>query len=240
MSRSEVASAIEAMERFPLWSNHQLMIGVMVSAKTLAGEKHSKPNQFPEVDDVADFFPPHRRTVNLIHFNSKDKAPAIWVNDFLRLKTIGGRNCDGVQINIPWPAPHALQCFVGKRVVLSLGHEAQRFANHDPNRVVSLLEEYVETEVITDVLLDTSEGKGITLNPSLVEPYLHAIRGAYPSLGIGTAGGLCSEVMGKMRNLAHTFPNLSIDATTRLRTPDDHLNIDAMQKYLRTASNLFA
>ncbi len=241
MTQSEVASAIEALERFSPWISHQLMIGVMVSARTLAGEPHgSRPNQFPDVNDVVGLFPPHRRVVNLIHFNSKDRAPAIWANDFLRLKVVGGRNCDGVQINIPWPVPSVLACLKGKRVVLSIGHEAQRMAQHDPNRVVSLLREYVEMDVITDVLIDTSEGKGITLNSNAVEPYLHAIRRAYPSLGIGTAGGLCAEVMGKMKSLTATFPNLSFDATTRLRTPSDHLNVDAMAKYLRTASSLFA
>jgi len=239
MTQSEVASGIEASERFSPWARHQLMIGVMVSARTLAGESHSsRPNQFPDVNDVASLFSLHRRVVNLIHFNSKDKAPAIWVNDFLRLKTIGGRNCDGVQINIPWPAPSALQCLKGKRVVLSIGHEAQRIAQHDSNRVVSLLEEYVEMDVITDILIDMSEGKGTTLNPTAVEPYLHAIRAAYPALGIGTAGGLCADVMGKMKTLIATFPNLSLDATTRLRTSDDHLSVDAMMKYLRTASGM--
>lgn len=239
MTQSEVASAIEALEEFSPWSRHGLMVGVLVSAKTLAGETNSRENQYPKIDDVAGLFSPHRRVTNLIHFNSSDNAPAIRVNDFQRLKGKGGRNFDGVQINIAWPVPNSLECFVGKRVVLQIGREALRIAHHNPTRVAQLLYDYVETEVISDVLVDMGDGNGIALNVAEAEACVHAIRSAHPTIGIGVAGGLCREAMGKMKNLASTFPDLSFDAQGRLRTPDDHLNVDAMQKYLRTASSLF-
>jgi len=58
-------------------------------------------------------------------------------------------------------------------------------------------------------------------------------------MGLGVAGGLSPTTLDLVRPLTNEFPDLSIDAEGRLRTPEDHLDLAVSSEYLRKAFEMF-
>lgn len=235
ISREEVSAAIEALDGLPNWSTRMLMVGVLASSKTLCGETNKWPMRYPSIRDIARLFPPHRRTVNLIHYATDDQHTLC--EQLAQLMELGGRYLDGFQLNVTWPEPNSIDIGNGKRVVLQLNRRALGESNNNPENVAKQLDHY--TSFITDVLIDASGGRGLPMDVEVTEQYMRAISARHRELGIGVAGGLSHEGMGRLRMLADKFPNMSVDAEGRLRTHDDHLNIEGMTKYISVADGLF-
>lgn len=236
MKKAEVSAALEALDGLPNWSNRKLMVGVLASSKTLAGKPNKWPNRYPNVRDIARLFPTDRRTVNLIHYATDDRHTlADQLEDLARL---GGKHLDGFQLNVRWPDPATIVVPKNMRVVLQLGHGALEETGNDPEKTAECLGAY--TGIITDVLVDASGGKGIPLDPRTVEAYVRAIRNNHGfTFGIGVAGGLSAQTVGQLQQLANQFSDLSVDAEGRLRTAEDHLDIEAMKTYISIADGLF-
>jgi hypothetical protein len=55
---------------------------------------------------------------------------------------------------------------------------------------------------------------------------------------LGVAGGLGPDSLGSLRQLVENFPMLSIDAETNLRTVDNELDLDKVNRYLIAAHQL--
>lgn len=238
MTREEVATAIEALDGLPNWSTRMLMVGILASSKTLRGETNKWPNRYPNIRNIARLFPSHRRTINLIHYATDDQHTL--PEQLGQLIELGGRYLDGFQLNVTWPEPSRIAVGKGKRVVLQLNRRALAACDNDPDRVAEQLDHYIE--FITDVLVDASGGLGIPMDIGVAEVYVRAIGVRHRDLGIGVAGGLSHEGMERLQSLADKFPNLSVDAEGRLRTPapEDNLNIEAMRAYISIADGLFS
>ncbi len=236
MKKAEVSSALEALDGLPTWSNRSLMVGVLVSSKTLAGKPNKWPNRYPDVRDIAMLFPPDRRTVNLIHYATDDRHTlADQLEVLIRLG--GGKHLDGFQLNVCWPEPATIAVPRTMRIVLQLGRGALEQTGNDPEVTAKCLDAY--KDVITDVLVDASGGRGIPIDLDAVQAYVRAIGTRHPQIGIGVAGGLSSQTLGQLQQLADLFPNLSVDAEGRLRTAEDHLDVEAMKSYISVADGLF-
>ncbi|MFZ2682110.1 MAG: hypothetical protein WAZ14_03395 [Patescibacteria group bacterium] len=237
MTKKEVAAALASLDDLPNWSTRVLMVGVLASSKTLRGETNKWPNRYPNVFDIVGLFPPHRRTVNLIHYASDDYHTLPEQLD--QLMDLGGRYLDGFQLNVTWPEPSRIDIGKRMRVVLQLNRKALEVHDNNPERVAKELDWY--KPYITDVLIDASGGLGIPMDVEIAEAYVRAIGGRHTDLGIGVAGGLSHEGMKDIRPLAEKFPNLSLDAEGRLRTPapEDRIDVDAMQSYISIADGLF-
>ncbi len=237
MTTEEVDAALNALNGLPNWSTRMLMVGVLASSKTLRGEANKWPNRYPNVRDIARLFPPHRRTVNLIHYATDDQHTLPEQLD--QLMELGGRYLDGFQLNVTWPEPSRIDIGKGKRVVLQLNRRALEAFDNNPDRVAEQLDHYIP--FITDILVDASGGLGIPVDVEVAEAYMRAIGGRHRELGIGVAGGLSHEGMGRLQSLADKFPNMSVDAEGRLRTsmPEDKMNVEAMKTYISVADGLF-
>lgn len=236
MSRDEVLAALEAIDHLPNWSDRKLMVGVLASSKTLAGQSNKWPNRYPKVDDIAELFPADRRTVNLIHYATDDCHT---LGDQLEaLVRLGGKYLDGFQLNVRWPDPSTIIVVPPyMRVVLQINPRALADADNNPATVAKFLTDY--NGVISDVLIDASGGRGTLMDPIAARGYLEAIVAAHPKLGIGVAGGLSAQTVGQLQKLVDLFPKLSVDAEGRLRTTDDHLDLQAMKTYISVADGLF-
>lgn len=222
-SREQVDAALESLP-----AGKRLMVGVLASQKTLSGGKRNARS--PASEDIAGIFSDDSRCINLVHYYTKDTAN-LWMQlDGAAIK--GGACCHGLQIKIPWPSADDLALFseMWFRVVLQIGPTA--WAEMTPMTLVHKLDPYID--VITDVLLDASAGRGFPLDVSATRPMVAAIRNAFPELGISIAGGLCAETLPAVMPLVREF-DLSIDAEGRLRTADDELDLDAVCAYLRAA-----
>jgi hypothetical protein len=227
----------------PRSRSHDLMIGVLVSEKTLAGGVNKYPRRYPPIDSVAAIFGAAGDVLNLVHYASDSEPP---VSVLRLLDDMSGRQCDGFQFNGAWPQGKHLASILDDtaRVVFQV-------------RMPSSSEEYEKTDeaiaramqpsagngppAFTDLLIDGSCGNGRPIDRYragglLAEwgsRYRHPVR-------FGIAGGLCAETLtpdiGDLLRLG-----ISIDAEGRLRDDADgggSLDLGKMELYLRRAVEL--
>lgn len=235
MSRAEV---VEALAVIPQESKWRLMVGVLMSSKTLAGQRNKWSGRFPKREAVADIFVYDPRVLNLVHY-STDDPDTLFVQLDAVMK-LAGPNCDGLQLNVAWPASSHLEDFYeayhDKFLVLQLGSKALLQAG-TVDKFVDLVGGY--TPMINAILLDPSGGLGKPFDPEKVAEYVRGIPASWISppygFGIGIAGGLGPSSLYLLDPLLREFIyNFSIDAEGALRTaqPEDALNISAMRTYL--------
>ncbi len=239
-SRSEVDAVLDAIPAEP---NRLLMCGALLSNALLSGKPSDAPNRCPAPDRIAAIFSDDPRCLNLVHYRP---PPGADLADALsRATEVGGPHCHGVQINAtrgaPWPDPGALAAYRGRcrpsRIVFQAGREAMESANHRPDELARRCAAY--SGLVTDMLVDASEGLGIPLDAARSADYLAAIRSAAPKLGLVVAGGLHSGNVAELLSpLLPKWSAVSIDAEGRLRDIDDHLDLPAVQAYLQAAAQL--
>ena len=242
---------------------HDLMLGVLVSTKTLAGIPNKYPLRYPPADRIAGIFPDAPGVLNLLHLALD--LPDIWNPriEMAAVKAMGPR-CHGMQINIATPtdpcdcggfsallqgarldltqkvrgqAPRLVfQVRPGDRTAERIAADACCYAGRDDGPIPGL----------TDVLIDGSGGTGRGLDVDRCEEIVAEIRSrtaklGYGPSGIGIAGGLSAETVGAVGEfLRH---GASIDAEGRLR--DDapgggNLDLAKVGAYLRAAVALAA
>lgn len=236
----EVAAVVAALPASP---SRQLMCGVLLSNALLSGESSDAPNRCPPPDSIAAIFSDAPRCLNLVHYRPRPGANL--ADTLARATAIGGPHCHGVQINAtrgaPWPDPAALaeyrQRSQPQRIVLQVGREAMESASHRPGEIARRCAEY--EGIVTDVLVDASEGLGIPLDAARSERYLSAIATAAPDLGLVVAGGLCAANIAELLSpLLPQWVGVSIDAEGRLRDGEDRLDLVEATAYLRAAAAL--
>ncbi len=239
-SRSEVDAILESV---PADANRLLMCGVLLSNALLSGDASDAPNRCPPPNAIASIFSDDHRCLNLVHYRP---SPGADLADALaRATEVGGPHCHGVQINAtrgaPWPDRSALARYRERchpsRIVFQAGREAMESTNHDPSALARRCAEY--SGLVTDVLVDASEGLGLPLDAARSADYLEAIRSAAPELGLVVAGGLhAGNIEQLLSPLLPEWSAVSIDAEGRLRDSDDRLDVDAAAGYLGAAMEL--
>jgi len=211
---------------------------LVASSKTLAGEKNSFPVRFPKVEEIPNIFTANEKALNMIHYATKQ--PENFSEQLVRLVEIAGENLDGFQLNMRWPDPRQIEAFRRRfdamRIVLQVGAGALTDVERDPVRLVEKLLEY--RDLVEQILLDPSGGKGIALDVKEMHDYLHALQ--YSSLiqNIVIAGGLGPDSLLSIQPLVAEFADLSIDAEGKLRDAEDHFLVEAAKEYVRAAFKL--
>jgi len=233
MSRAEVEEALVVTPQESKW---RLMVGVLMSSKTLVGQTNRWPGRFPKREAVADIFVDNPRVLNLVHY-STDKPEALFAQ-LDEIVKIAGPNLDGFQINATWPSPSHFEDFYevypDKFLVLQIGRRAME-ETWVKSKFVNRVSEYMP--MIDAILLDPSGGIGMPLEARVVADYLREIPKSWiipGGLGVGVAGGLGPETLHLLDPLRGEFPELNIDAEGKLRTPppEDALNMNAVRAYL--------
>ena len=236
----EVAAVVAALPHSP---SRLLMCGVLLSNALLDGEPSDAPNRCPPPNTIAGIFTDDPRCLNLVHYRPRPGADL--ADALIRAHEVGGPNCNGVQINAtrgaPWPDPSSLIEYKNRsqprRIVLQAGREAMASVDGDPSRLAQRCAEYAG--IVTDVLVDASEGLGIPLDAVRSAHYLEAVASAAPELALVVAGGLCASNMDELLSpLQPEWAAVSIDAEGRLRDTNDELDVASARAYLDAAVRL--
>ncbi len=239
-SPEEVAAVLASLPDAP---KRLLMCGVLLSNALLAGESSDAPNRCPPTDAIAGIFADDPRCLNLVHYRPQPGANL--ADALARASEVGGPNCHGVQINAtrgaPWPDPSALVEYrlrsQPQRIVLQAGREAMASVNGNADALASRCAEYAG--MVTDVLVDASEGLGRPLDAAASARYLAALADAAPELGLVVAGGLCADNIDELLSpLLPQWGHVSIDAEGRLRDGEDVLDVGAARAYVEGAMGL--
>lgn len=234
MTRKEVEEALAKFDaRQGLRAKRLLMVGILVSNKTLIGQTNRWPHRYPHYQSFSELMLPHRRALNVIHFATDDKDR---VGDHMTaLRNMAGPDLDGFQLNMAWPEPRRIVPGFS-RIVLQIGARAMEMEGNDPVRIADRLVAY--SGIVTDILIDASGGRGIPLDIQKTTRYLEAITKMHPSLGIGIAGGLPGASLDRIKDIVRAFPLVSFDAETGLRDANDHLDVKSVHDYFVQADKL--
>jgi hypothetical protein len=231
MSGIEAEAVLATVPQQPRYS---LMVGVLVSGKTLCGGQSKWPGRYPLVEAVRGIFRSDPRVVNMIHFATADRLTMSEQLD--KLLAIGGPHLHGIQLNISWPNPGDLEQVAKRnlRLVLQIGGKALE-QSQSVIGFCELLGAY--DGLITDVLIDPSGGAGKPFDMNTARTRLSIIRENFPQLGFVIGGGLSPETVNDIAPLVSEFPGLSIDAEGRLRTPppEDQLDVERAKQYVSRA-----
>lgn len=225
--------------------NHKIMIGVLVSHKTLLKELPDNQKRYPHIDDVRKIFIEDDVYFNCIHFNSKD-----FENLFIHLSMLTQiPHINGIQLNISWPPVKILRQFKSKfpeiKIILQIGERAYREVGESPRSLYSKLTEYSDS--LDFILFDMSGGNGILIdtNDTLIKMVADLYQ-KMPNIGIGVAGGLSYDSISALvrmfetlKSLNHDPNRISIDAEGRLRDENDLIIIGSVLKYILASYALF-
>lgn len=238
-------SYFEVSQMFYMLRNieRMLMVGVLVSDKTLNGAKNSHPGRYPLISSIKDIFQERENsnTLKIIHYNTQNTANLY--THLCRLTDLGGNNLDGFQLNITWPKPTELERYhhrvKGKVFILSINSSAMDSVGKSPKKLAKKIEN-LYNGLVHYILIDQSNSRGITLNTDKILRYLEAIRNLLPKIGIVVTGGLGPDNLSCLTEIIKRFPDVSINAGSKLRSGNrDMLDIISAQRYLKNAHNLF-
>lgn len=239
MSRQEAEEVLKAM---PVDSSRQLMIGVLLSRKTLGSGTNKWPNRYPQPGKIAEIFPSHPLAFNLIHYSTKEPETLFDQLSYIAEQGFAGPNCHGFQLNVAWPRPNQIirfhSTYLSKWIVLQIGNAALEQVENDPVQLANKIEN--EYKSVDYVLLDPSGGYGKPFDPQKLRDYLLELKSRNLNMGLGVAGGLSPNTMHRLEPLADKFPDLCMDAESRLRDSNDHLDIKTAKEYVRKASDIFS
>ncbi len=234
MTPQEVRAGLKL---FPANGNRKLMVGVLVSSKTLQGGTNKWPGRYPKFDRIVEIFQDDPRAVNLIHYNTDDKETLS--HQLLHLVEISGPNLHGFQLNVAWPNVAELEKFHEAtgwtyRIVLQVGGGAMKKIDDNPVKLADAISEYIWPDrLIDDVLIDPSGGKGQPFDPGKTTDFLREIVGRNLPVNLGVAGGLGSQTIWLFDSLLREFPDLNSDAEGQLRDKaTDDLHVEEMTDYL--------
>ena len=220
--------------------NVLIMLGMLVSNKTLHGEPNKWPKRYPNIEKLSTIFPDHSKALNLIHFNSKMQGCLL--DDMLLAQEMAGPHCHGFQLNIAWPDKKMIElykmhrAFVRKRVVLQCGGGAMGEMDWKPEKIAQRVREY--QGLVDYVLIDPSGGLGKDFDGEFAYECFSELSVAVPDVGLVIAGGLHKgNVVSKLPPLLIDHV-LSWDAEGKLRTSEDDLDIKASQDYVTASISL--
>jgi len=247
MSQAEVNSVLSSLPTdFGSFKNRKIMVGMLVSGKTIKGIPNKWPNRYPTPDAIPSIFVNDPRVINLVHYNTKEESPKEIINELCLIEDACGPYHHGFQLNMVWPKAQMISDWQQsgfernkKTIVLQCGGRAMAELNHSPKALAEKLKEY--EGVVDYVLLDPSGGIGIPFDPAYALQCLDVIENEnLPTIHLGIAGGLSPETLPNLLPpILEHFPKVCIDAEGRLRTKEDNLDLQIANEYINIAENLF-
>jgi hypothetical protein len=210
-------SLFEKLTTSTRMSDWKLMVGVMMSFKTMTGVTSRWAPVWPKKQTVQSIFKDHPRAFNTLHYADYDGVTVL--DNLLEASNHGGCHLHAMQLDMIWPEPSLIEDFRAVRpniqVVLQLNKNALALMDDDPQRVVEKLGGYNES--VDYALLDKSHGKGLGMDAGALLPFIRAIAEHLPHIGLAVAGGLGPNTMHLVEPVVDEFPDVSIDAQGKLR-----------------------
>lgn len=202
--------------------SHDLMVGVMMSRKTLYGIPSKWTNVFPKKESIAGIFVPDMRAMNTIHYadydigNDRDRSLA---ETLARVQSYGGPHLDAIQLDMIWPDSIEVRRFRDRfdiPIVLQVGSKAMKQCGDDPIRVCQRLALYDQS--IDYVLFDKSGGEGKGMDAALLSTYIETMHSRLPSLMPAVGGGLGPFTMHLAEPLIKRYRQISTDMQGQMRS----------------------
>lgn len=234
MESHEIETCLRVM---PQDSKYRLMVGLLISNKTLRGITNKWPNRYPVIDRFKDLIIDHPLALNMVHFNTKDYD--MLLNDLDRIIELSQGRINGFQLNMVWPDPGALAFFKkahpDKLIILQVGIKAMQVFENDPKDIANIIVSNY-APFIDYILIDPSCGLGLPLDTEKGLAYLKALLEKKVKVGLGIAGGLSADTLNLIEPIVSEIPNICIDAEGRLRDENDQLDLELACNYLRRAN----
>lgn len=204
-------------------STRMLMVGVMMSYKTLNDIPSKWASVWPKKENVADIFFPDPNLMNTLHYADYDGETTR--DDITNALRLAGSDIDAFQFDMIWPAPALCEevkdSLNDVSTILQLNKRAMEVVSNSPSELVLRLREY--RELIDYALLDMSMGRGKPMDPVALSITANAILSS-SVFEVSVAGGLGPDTLHLLDELQPLFPRLSIDAQGQLRRSGNSLD----------------
>jgi hypothetical protein len=242
MNMKQTHKMLDVFMRANPLTQWMLMVGVMMTYKTLQGVPTRWTEVMPNNEEIMNIFSSHPYCFGTLHYADYTET------DFANSLKLALRFCPpemrAVQLDMIWPQvgpilemksaePHM-------KVVLQVGNAAFAQADETPTGVAEKLFAY--GDAIDYVLLDRSMGRGAAMEAMAFVPFIEEITEKCPNLGIAVAGGLGPAHLHLVEPLVQRYPFLSIDAQTML-TPNCHplelIDWELAELYLQRSVAMF-
>ncbi|HWQ59870.1 MAG TPA: hypothetical protein VN420_01835 [Candidatus Fimivivens sp.] len=223
----------EALALMPEGSAYRLMVGLLVGPESSQQESSNVCfERYTTREALREACISDHRLLTLIHYGAaRTESLNIQLQE---LVAIAGPGLDGFQLNIAWPPIDHLEAFKWrhpeKHLVLQIGKETMRTVDG----VSGLMERIgCYADLVDSVMFDPSGGTGKPFDPKEAGALLWQFTSRFPSLGHAVAGGLGPDPadLTEAVKLSSRYPGLSIDAESKVLTPEE---------CLRYLSNAFA
>ena len=226
MNRGEVLFALSLLPKKLYFS---LMVGILVSEKTLSGNFNKHPYKYPKKERISEIFVEDPRVFNVVHFHTGNHLRlSEQLNEIVDLS---GNYLHGFQLNIAWPEVSQIEEFkkfnCKHLIILQINKKTLTGSMND---FLDKLGNYVH--VIDAVLFDLSGGEGKLLNVSKSLEYLRSIKERYPFLNLGVAGGLGPKTLNILNPIDDEFETLSRDAEQGLQKKKGGLCLNSTREYI--------
>ncbi|MFA6105242.1 MAG: hypothetical protein WC725_01415 [Patescibacteria group bacterium] len=220
---------------------HQLMVGAMMSYKTLHGLPTKWARIFPAYQDLADIFVDDPLAFNTLHYADYEGIDV--AASLLDAIHWGGKNLRALQLDMVWPKASAIAevrlQHPKLKYILQINKKSLDEIKNDMNKLVGELHRYQNT--FDYVLFDCSMGEGKPMNVSDMYHFVSTARRYRPELGIAIAGGLGPNTVSILAPIIGDFPNTSWDAQGQIH-PNNDPNIPISsrlaEEYLRKSALL--
>ena len=245
-SRDEVLRMLDRFSELPdvFTYPHKLMVGVMMSYKTLHGLPSKWTDIFPKKEDIANIFVHDPLLFNTLHY--ADYTNTDVADSIAQAIRSGGPHLDAIQLDMIWPSPRELsEGLAGSKkdlsVILQVGGTALQEVGNCRVRLARKLEVY--TGLIDGVVLDKSMWHGRPMDAEALLLYIEAITRQISWLRIGVAGGLGPDTMDLATPILQRYPKVSVDARSQLRqsgNPYDDVDWSLVEHYVEVADRFLA
>lgn len=224
-------------------TNRKLMIGTMMSFKTLNGEPSKWSVAWAKNEYVAKIFIDHPSVFNTLHYADYNCNTS--TSHLIEAAEWGGPNLHALQLDMVWPPDVIIRGlkrkFPNLKIILQVNTNAMAQMQDSPLLVSQQLQKYGEG--VDYALLDKSHGRGVGMDATVLLEFVRVISDNLPNISIAVAGGLGPNTMHLAEPIVKEFPNVSIDAQGKLRPSGsamDPIDWNMADKYLEHAVKLFA
>lgn len=223
-----------------------LMVGVMMSRKTLNGLETPWAKVFPPKEDIVNIFSASDRCLNTIHYADFEGHGVDVCDNLQKVIEWGGPHLHAIQLDMTWPEPSQIweAVHISRRpigIILQIGRQALQEVDHDPEKLVERFEADGYAQIVSGLLLDQSMGEGRLMNLDFAGRMIGVLKEALPEVRLAVAGGLGPDTLHIVEPLLAEYPDLSFDAQGKLRVSgkvQDQIDWDLAARYLKKACGL--
>lgn len=219
----------------PEFAKRLLMVGVSVNPETLQGIQSPAPRRYPKMKVIDSIFSDDPRCLNLVHLSIYDRNDLF--HDMVSITKKFTKNFHGFHLNVVWPDLIHLEkyktLYPDMTIGLGIGHSSIKDSDWSCEKIFKDVESY--GGFLDYVFIDVDKETKDFFSNGVLELLLKKLS-KLDYLNLGISGDFdSSDVQRRLLSLVQTFPHLSINAGSALRTGEDDLDVNEVRKYLEAS-----